>query len=47
MLFAIGMRLAEAAREHLWLVVAVMAVVILVICWPRIVRRIEDWSQRR
>jgi hypothetical protein len=45
MIFAVGRRLAEASSEHLGLVVAVMAIVVLVALWPRIARRIEDWSQ--
>jgi hypothetical protein len=47
MVFAIGRRLAETTSEHLGLAVAVVAVIVLVILWPRIVRRIEYWSRRR
>jgi bacteriorhodopsin len=45
--FAIGMRLAEAASEHLWLVVAVMVAIVLIVLWPRIAQRVDDWARRR
>jgi hypothetical protein len=41
------MRLAEVASEHLWLVAAVMAAIVLIVLWPRIAQRIDDWSRRR
>lgn len=41
------MRLAEVAREHPELFVVLMAVIALVVLWPRIVQRIEHWSRHR
>ncbi|HEV7398789.1 MAG TPA: hypothetical protein VGN84_00825 [Solirubrobacterales bacterium] len=47
MIFVIGMRLAEAASEHILLVIIAMAIVVLLVLWPRITRRIEDGSRHR
>jgi len=40
------MRLAEATKEHLGLVALLLAVVILIFLWPKITRRIEEWTRR-
>lgn len=44
--FAIGRHLAETVDEHLTLVIAAAAVV-LVILWPKISQRIEACARRR
>jgi hypothetical protein len=46
MVLAVGMRLAEAASENLGLIVVVIAIVALVILWPKLVRLIERWTHR-
>ena len=46
MVFAIGMRLAEVASEHLGVFLLVIVTLWLALLWPRVVRFIEDRRRR-